>query len=233
MILDLHVHTVKGGPDSNLSPGELVSEARRVGLDGVCLTEHGGGWDPWDFRRFREQHADLTLIPALEVDTEFGHVIAFGLASYVSGIHKIETLRKVVDGLGGFLVAVHPYRRFFDKPPLFKSLLFKQPVPLEQAVRHEIFAITDAIEAVNGACTVRENEFALKTAQILGKPVVGGSDAHSTHGLGCGATVFQDTVRTPAELLAALRARRYHPTSGLLQGHTNPFGAAHSFGGTK
>jgi predicted metal-dependent phosphoesterase TrpH len=223
VILDLHVHTVKGGPDSNLTPDELVREARRVGLDGVCLSEHGGGWDRWEFKEFAEQNADLLLIPALEVDTEFGHIIAFGLESYVSGIHRLENLRKVVDERGGFLVSVHPFRRFFDKPPLFKSLLFKRPVPLDEAVEHEVFQVVDAIEAVNGACTLEENEFALRTARLLGKPCVGGSDAHSTHGLGCGATVFENEFDSAQGFLGELIAGRYHPTNGLLKGHSNAF----------
>ena len=223
MILDLHVHTVKGGPDSNLTPDELVQEARRVGLDGVCLSEHGGGWDRWDFKQFAEQNADLLLIPALEVDTEYGHIIAFGLEDYVSGIHRLENLRRVVDERGGFLVSVHPFRRFFDKPPLFKSLLFKHPVPLDEAVEHEVFKAVDAIEAVNGACTHQENEFALRTARVLDKPSVGGSDAHSTHGLGCGATVFDREFDSAEGFLNELHAGRYYATNGLLQGHRTPF----------
>ena len=223
VIFDLHVHTVKGGPDSNLSPEQLVQEARRIGLDGICLTEHGGGWDKWDFQQFARKHADLVLIPALEVDTEMGHIIACGLEGYVSGIHRTETLRKVVESAGGFMIAVHPFRRFFDKPPLFKSLLFKHPVSLDEAVRHRIFELTDAVEVVNGACTEKENEFALRTAEILGRPQVGGSDAHSHHGLGCGATVFERPVRNLQDLIGELKAGRYYATNGLLNGHRKPF----------
>ena len=223
MIIDLHVHTVKGGPDSNLSPEELVSEAKRIGLDAVCLSEHGGGWDKYDFDQFAKQHPDMTLLRGLEVDTEMGHIVTFGLPAYVSGIHRIEHLRKVIDEVGGFMIAVHPFRRFFDKPPLFKSLLFKQPVPMEEAVRHRIFELTDAIEVVNGGNSLKENEHALRAADILGKPRVGGSDAHSTHGLGCGATVFEREIRSTEELIAELKAGRYHATNGFLTGHRRPF----------
>ena len=224
MIIDMHVHTSQASPDSNLSPDELVSEARRIGLDGVCLSEHGGGWDKWAFERFAEKYPDMLLIRALEVDTEYGHIGTFGLDAYVSGIHRIETLRKVVDACGGFLISVHPFRRFFEKPPLNKSLLFKGPVSLEEAARHPVFDITDAVEVVNGACTLRENEFALQAAQALGKPCTAGSDAHSYHGLGSGATVFERTITSQEEFLEELHAGRFHPTNGLLQGHQVPFG---------
>ena len=221
----MHVHTVRGGPDSNLTPDELIAEAKRVGLDGVCLSEHGGGWDKWEFQRFAEQHPDLLLIRALEVDTEYGHIGTVGLDGYVSGIHRIETLRKVIDDCGGFMISVHPFRRFFEKPPLNKSLLFKYPVPLEEAKHHPVFDITDAIEAVNGACTLKENDFALRAAEALGKPCTGGSDAHSTHGLGCGSTVFEADIKNQEDLLRELRAGRFYPTDGLLNGNTHPFGS--------
>lgn len=224
MIIDMHCHTVKGGPDSNLTPDELVAEARRVGLHGVCLTEHGGGWDRWDFERFAAQHADLFLVRALEVDTEYGHLIAFGLPGYLSGIHRAQTLRRCVDEVDGFLVSVHPFRRFFEKPPLNRSLLFKGPITFEEAVKHPVFQLADAIEVVNGACTLRENQFALRAAEALGKPGVGGSDAHSTHGLGCGASVFQREIRTEREFIQELKAGRFYATNGLLQGNIMPFG---------
>lgn len=226
MIFDLHVHTVKGSQDSNLKPDELIAEAKRIGLDGVCITEHDGSWDPWDFDSFARQHPELVLVRALEVNTELGHVTVFGLDRYVSGIHEIETLRKVVSSAGGFMVAAHPFRRFFDKPPLFNSLLFKERVPLGEAIGHRMFEMTDAIEVVNGACTLPENEFALKAAHALGKPQVGGSDAHSTNGLGCGATVFERQVRNAADLIAELKAGRCHATNGLLKGHRTPFSLA-------
>ena len=224
MIIDLHCHTVKGGPDSNLTPDELIAEARRVGLDGVCLTEHGGGWDRWDFDRFQEAHPELFLIRALEVDTEYGHVVTFGLDADVIGITRIEMLRKVVTELGGFMVSVHPFRRFFEKPPLNQSLLFKGPVSLEEAVTHPVFELTDAVEVVNGGCTLKENEFALRAAQMMGKFSFCRRDAHSHHGLGCGATVFERTIRSQEEFILELKAGRFHATNGLLQGHTLPFG---------
>ena len=133
-----------------------------MGLDGICLSEHGGGWDKWDFDKFAKQYPDLLLIRALEVDTEYGHIGTVGLDGYQSGIHRIHHLRKVIQECEGFMVSVHPFRRFFEKPPLNKSLLFKQPVPLEEAIEHPVFEMTDAIEAVNGACTSRENQFALR-----------------------------------------------------------------------
>ncbi len=226
MIFDLHVHTVRGGPDSNLSPLQLIQEAKRIGLNGACLTEHGGGWDKHTFREFSKQALDLgiVVIQALEVDTDMGHIAVFGLEGYVSGIHKAEILRKVCDSTGAIAIAVHPYRRFFDKPPLNKSLLFPHPIPFDETMKHPIFELVDVIEAVNGACSERENLAALETARTLGKPTTGGSDAHSTHGLGCGATVFEKQITSQDEFLVEVKAGRVYATNGLLNGHQVPFG---------
>ena len=72
---DLHVHTVRGSSDSSLSPSQLIGEAERIGLNGVCLAEHGGGWND-DLVDQEFGASNLTVSPALEVTTNMGHVIA-------------------------------------------------------------------------------------------------------------------------------------------------------------
>ena len=47
MLIDLHVHTSPRSLCSNIDPEELVQEAKRIGLDGFCLTEHQVLWD-WE-----------------------------------------------------------------------------------------------------------------------------------------------------------------------------------------
>ena len=66
--IDLHVHTVRGSSDSGLSPVQLVGEAKRIGLDGVCLAEHGGGWNQSMIEK-EFGSSSLTVVTALEVST--------------------------------------------------------------------------------------------------------------------------------------------------------------------
>jgi len=80
-----------------------------------------------------------------------------------------------------------------------------------------VFQLVDAIEALNGANTPRENLFALRVSKVLGKPVTGGSDAHSRSGIGFYCTVFEQELKTPADMLRELHARRFHAHHGLLQ----------------
>ena len=46
MRIDLHIHTSPLSACSYIDPNELVQEARRLKLDGICLTEHQVLWDP-------------------------------------------------------------------------------------------------------------------------------------------------------------------------------------------
>src|SRR3972149_4356247 len=50
----MHVHTVKGASDSSLTPQQLVEEARRIGLNGVNISEHDRLWDAREMERFRQ-----------------------------------------------------------------------------------------------------------------------------------------------------------------------------------
>ena len=89
-LFDMHVHTTRGSSDSSLSPEEMVLEAERLGFLGICITEHSGPWDQHEFKRFAADH-NLVLIGAMEVETDMGHVLAFGLNSYLPGISMIRS----------------------------------------------------------------------------------------------------------------------------------------------
>src|SRR5262245_2924418 len=56
MILDLHIHTSWNSADSNLSPIELIHEAKRLGLDGVVVTEHDRGWNRFRAHELAAEH---------------------------------------------------------------------------------------------------------------------------------------------------------------------------------
>ena len=92
-LFDLHIHTTKGSADSSLTPEDLILEAERLGLRGLCLTEHSGPWDRHEFEQFAEKH-NVVLVRAMEADTDHGHMLAFGIDKYQSGFHKSEELCK-------------------------------------------------------------------------------------------------------------------------------------------
>ena len=73
-VFDLHVHTTRGSSDSGLTPEQLIDRALEIGLDGVCLTEHGGGWNGPEIDRAFSA-SSLTVIGGIEAATDAGHVL--------------------------------------------------------------------------------------------------------------------------------------------------------------
>ena len=222
---DLHVHTVRGSSDSSLSPSQLIGEAERIGLNGVCLAEHGGGWND-DLVDQEFGASKLTVIPALEVTTNMGHVIAIGLRSHAPGIHKIDVLREVVDEVGGLLISAHPLRNFFNAPPFNVNLLYREwsspPNNVEEASEHDLFSFVDLIEVTNGANSERENRFTSDIANYLGINGTGGSDSHSVQGIGKSLTVFENQITDQASLISELKAGKFYPAEGLNIGDLKP-----------
>ena len=222
-LFDLHIHTTKGSSDSSLTPEEMVLEADRLGLRGLCITEHSGPWDRHEFQKFAALHS-VVLIRAMEVETDMGHMLAFGLERYQSGFNKAAELRKAATAAGGFVITAHPFRGVLSgngnrsRALLYQSVPDELPQTPEDALSHPVFKLADAVEVANGGTTDRENDFALRVAGHLNLPVTGGSDAHSLHGLGKFVTEFQDEITTEAEFLKALHSGKYHPITGLRTG---------------
>ena len=92
MLIDIHTHTYPMSDDSLLTPEKLISEAKRIGLDGVCITDHDRFWDPADIIKLGKDN-DFLTIPGCEVTTEEGHVLVYGLREYIFGMHKSDFVR--------------------------------------------------------------------------------------------------------------------------------------------
>ena len=226
-LFDLHIHTTKGSSDSSLKPDELILEAERLGLRGLCITEHSGPWERHEFERFASLHS-VVLVRAMEVETDMGHMLAFGLDRYQAGFNKAVELRKAVDSAGGFLVTAHPFRYVLSSGRTANALLYQSvPDPLpktpEDALSHPVFKLAQAVEVVNGGTVDEENDFAMRVAEMLRLPLTGGSDAHSVHGLGKFVTAFGDEINNEQEFLAALHTGKFYPAVGLRSGQLRPY----------
>ncbi len=230
-IVDMHVHTVRGASDSSLTPEQLTEAARRIGLTGVNICEHDRVWDVRQIEEFRQQ-SGLFVSRGMEVSTDMGHMIVIGLDSYLPGIRKATELRRAVDEAAGFMIVAHPFRHFFDpihfrrdgRPPF-------EMTPEEAAERMPVFRLVDDLEVANGGCTPQENQFALRVARLLGRRGIGASDCHSTQGVGCFVTVFEEELCDPsaslragqAHMLELLRVGRYRACEGLTTGELRPY----------
>ena len=168
-----------------------------------------------------------------------GHILVFGLHRYVSGMHKVGELRKAVDRAGGVMISAHPFRNLFNKPPYNVNLLFKTsrgtretaagmaadtvPETAREASGHPLFQLVDDIEVANGSNTDRENLFALEVARHIGLGGTGGSDVHSTHGLGKCITMFDGDINSESDLIEALKAKAFTPGQNFHKGDLQPF----------
>lgn len=214
----MHIHTIVGSMDSDISPKRLAEQAQTVGLTGVALTEHLHPWLPDEVEHFREE-SGLFVFNAREWSTEMGHVTTFGLPRDVRGIHRARDLRAACQEYGAYMVMCHPFR-YFPGP---SSLLFgtrrdQGALTLEELAEHPVFSLTDAIEVLNGGCIDRENALAREVANYLGKPQTGGSDAHMPLEVGRYATMFQKDLESEADMLTELHAGRFRPVRRAMPG---------------
>ena len=108
--VDLHTHTRHGSNCAYTEPRALVARAREVGLDGVCITEHNAPWEEEALLALADG-SSLHLFAAVEVGTEWGDVLVFGVGAAALEARGLGGLRQMVDEAGGFIVAAHPFRR--------------------------------------------------------------------------------------------------------------------------
>ena len=203
MLIDLHTHTYPNSDDSFLSPSELIINAKRAGLDGVCFTDHDWYWDHEAAAYLGRVH-DFLVIPGVETNTEDGHILAFGIDKFQFGMHRTSTLREMVDEKGGYMVLAHPFRRhFYSSDDIDESV--------DRFLQNPLFHYIDTIEILNGKGTEMQNSFSKTLGKRLGWQGVGGSDAHEVKEIPSCATYFERNVRNPEEMIQELKAGRYKP----------------------
>lgn len=191
MLIDLHCHTRPLSGCSGLSVEELVEAARAAGLDGVCLTEHDRLWPERDVRALQER-LDFVILRGMEVTTELGHALVFGLGSPPPGMFLAAALRRSVEQAGGLMALAHPARPGLPAVP-----------------KAAVARLFDAVESMNGSDGTEQNRAAAALGGALSLPGIGGSDCHTAAEIGSAATRLLRWVRTEAELVAALREGRH------------------------
>lgn len=202
MRIDLHIHTYPHSSCSHIDPKELLAQAHRIGLDGLCLTEHQALWSPREVEEMA-QEGGIQIFRGNEITTNQGDILVFGYEEDVKGVVMIQELRKQVKAGGGLMIAAHPFRGF---------LLFgiaQLQVNVEEACQRTLFQYVDGVEIFNCKVTDPENDMARQVAERLGLLGVAGSDAHRIDDVGRGVTILEYPVRNERELIEALRTRRF------------------------
>ncbi|MQF69660.1 PHP domain-containing protein [SAR202 cluster bacterium AD-804-J14_MRT_500m] len=208
MLIDLHTHTAPSSYDALQTPEDLIIEAKALGLDALCLTEHDSFWDLGELKKL-SQHHNILVLPGCEINTDEGHFLAFGLTEYVFGMHKLNVLREHVNRSHGILIAAHPYRRRFRLPSDAQPQSSDQMV--RQASEGSTFQNCTAIETLNGRGSQEENQFSSSLAECLKLPCTAGSDSHLTSQIGTCATLFSNRISDLDSLISELRRGEFRP----------------------
>ena len=195
-VVDLHVHTRYGSSCSRLDPQRLVVVARELGLNGICITEHDYLWDT-DRVRDLADNSGIVIFRGVELSTDQGHLLVFGLKDYPEDLYCAEKLRDAADKMGAVVVVAHPYRHTPGR------------VSWKKVARRPAFRLAHEVEIYNGISSEADNELAFQLGTRLGFCGVGGSDAHTASQVGLGVTIFDNPIGGDGELVEALKARSF------------------------
>lgn len=193
MIIDLHIHTLIGSHCSIIEINDLIKQAKRLKLDGICITDHNNTAGIWQSKKIGEDEG-IKVFGGIEVRTKEGDAIVFskeideikvpvGIIDLISWVHERD----------GVVIPVHPFRR---------------GVPSIDNKLYEISGF-DAIEILNGNCTQDINILAWLASLKLKIPGTGGSDAHTLRQVGKYATMFDTRIETEEELINAIKSGNY------------------------
>lgn len=198
VVIDLHVHTSPASPCSSSPVDDVIEEAMRIGLDGICLTDHNYVWAQEAVEELTQKHGFLVL-RGNEITTDQGDMLVFGLERSIRGIIKLEELRKEVHDAHGCIIAAHPFRGFLTFG------VGKLGLSSEEAMERPLFQWVDGVEVLNSRVTKKENALASEVARGLDLTGTGGSDSHVVREVGIYATSFSTGIGNERDLIEALR----------------------------
>ncbi len=188
MLAELHCHSIyskriKVPHEGMDTPKAMLLHAKRLGIDIVAISDHD------EFRGAQEamkfgKNIGIIVIPAQEVTTANGHMIALGIQEKVKpGMSALETI-DVIHKQGGVATAPHA----FD---------------INNDGLRELAKECDAMEAFNAINIDRISNFKGLSFAVENKiPMIAGSDAHSLVMMGRGLTELPEVYDMDGALKA-------------------------------
>lgn len=198
MLIDIHLHQDRHSFDSHVSLEDIIDEAKRKGLDGICITDH----DDLGLREIVDEFytEDLKIFVGVEILTTQGDILVIGLDKVPDKMLTPSELLTLVHEQGAVAIAAHPYRK--NNRGLGDNI-FTHHVNSELPLT--------AVEVLNGSTPEYLNAQAGETAFECGLGMTAGSDAHFKERVGLMATYFPNEIHTEAELIAAIKNRECRP----------------------
>jgi predicted metal-dependent phosphoesterase TrpH len=208
MIIDMHVHT-QASLDSPASVEDYCRAAHRFRkhnpFDGIVFTEHRFFDKENDYRPIADKY-ELLIFQGIEVDTDLGHLLVYGVTKRflkkidVSQLRiKADEVIRAIGDYGGIAVPSHPFRESSYGETMESGIGSLEGISV--------------IEVLNGSSTSEENEKAAKLSSRKGLFGIGGSDAHyvNAHWFLTAATEFENPVLTDEDLVRELKSGKYSP----------------------
>lgn len=186
---DLHVHT-SFSKDGESSVEEILRQAEAEGLDAIAITDHDSVEGA---KKALTIPSPVLVIPGIEVSTKQGHLLVLGVTEVIpAGLDVVATVR-IAREMHALAILPHPYH------------VWRHGVARRKKAGMNV---VDAVEVFNSRYIVGSaNKKAARIAKRLGKPCVGGSDAHNAKFVGFGRTYVDAEKNVPA-ILDAIRAGR-------------------------
>jgi predicted metal-dependent phosphoesterase TrpH len=193
----LHIHTRRYSPCAELlNPDCLPELLQRRRLEGAVLTEHDVLWSAAELAALNVIHAGVRIYRGMEVSSCNGHFVVIGLTD-TAGIRPGITIHALVERAAAqqaAVICVHPYRSYQNT---------LKPLPMEA-----LPAGIHAVEVVSSVTRGNDSQKARALATRLGLRMVGGSDAHAPHQVGCAWTIFEEMPADEQHLAALIRSGR-------------------------
>ena len=187
---DLHVHSLHS-LDSRVTLEEIVGRLSYVGLRGFALTDHNSVRGHAALAELQSRHPAYLFVPAVEVSTVEGHVLAYGVREAPPAHRPAAETIEWVAAHGGEVSLAHPFRR----PHGVGRLVVES-------------ARVSAVETRNSHTSEIANLRAEEVAARRSLGCTGGSDAHVLADLGRAFTEFDTAVSSVDDVLECLRKRR-------------------------
>lgn len=202
MILDLHAHSIKSD-DGRAKVQNYCQwiKTRNIPIDGFVLTEHRQFDNESDYSDLAEKHG-LTILKGSEVETEYGHVLVFGVTPALQSAFDfsninlpLATVIQACQRHGAVAVPCHPGRKRVG----MAAHLSEHGVPEGVTI----------VEVYNGGSRGEEDAVAQSMADELGYQGIGGSDAHIVSHIGRCATEFSAPIHCEQDLVVALQGAQF------------------------
>ncbi|MCA9254129.1 MAG: PHP domain-containing protein [Phycisphaerales bacterium] len=172
-----HVHT-RASFDSMMSPRTILRFCRDNNIHAVAITDHDSLAGNVEAQRLASTYG-VIVIPAVEISTNAGDIVALFVSQAPTTRDIRETLRFIHATPRGLSVLPHPARGH-DMPS----------IPLDEI---------DLVETANARCSTEDNQMAESLAARHDKPALVGADAHIPGELGSALNQF-DVAKPPADL---------------------------------